>query len=142
MKKNMSQEEFERFEPKGNFPPKEPHEPFSPDEMLEPNPEGSSPSLAGFHMPKPPLTKKKLVAFLMELKPLVEHIQEMSRKDQHRLAGDLQEVKNELHAGDFSEEILRLFEKITEHFNDLLTHSTPLDQKGVLEAIHELESKL
>jgi len=135
----MDGEEFERYEPKGDFPPKEPHEPFFPDEMLEPSHEAESPSLAGLHVPQVPITKEKLATFLIELEPIVEGIQQISRKDQHLVATRLQEVKNTLHTQDFSEEIVHLFEKITDHFNDLLTHSTPLDQKAVLSDISQLQ---
>lgn len=132
----MSQEEPEmgRFEPKGD--PNQPREPFLPDEFPE------TPSIEQLHVPKPPLDIEKLRQFLLELEPIVGEIEQMKRAGQHAVAAHLQEVKNLIHAGDFSGEVARTFEKIVDHFNDLLTRSTPVDREAVLAKIKELETKL
>ena len=135
-------EEFERYEPKGEFPPKHPHEPFANDEMLEPSAQKAPSSLKSLHLPKAPITKEKLSNFLIELQPIIEEIQSMTRKYQHILSNYLQNIKNILHSENFSDEALRLFEQITDHFNDLLTHSAPVDQTGVLAAIKDLKAIL
>ena len=135
------QPEFGRFKPKGDIP-KEPREPFFPDEMLEPSYKPESPTMKGLHFPKAPLTKKKLMTFLIEFKPIASAIQELSRNDQHLLAMQLQDIKNLLHAGDFQAEIVKTFEKIADHFNELLVHSRPVDQEAVSNAITQLEAFL
>lgn len=135
------QPEIGRFKPKGDSS-KEPREPFFPDEMLEPGHKPEPPSLKGLHVPKAPLTKEKLSAFLIELKPMAEGIQAMSREDQHLIGAHLQEVKNLMHSADFSDKNVAIFEKIVDHFNELLIHSRPVDQNAVLSAIELLETKL
>jgi len=138
----MSQEEFERPEHEAEFPPKEPREPFLPDEALPEIDEVSTPLLQGLHKIQPPITKEKLAAFLIELRPIVQGIQNLSRADQHKLASRLQDLKNELHAEQFSSEIINIVEKIGAHFNELLVLSAPPDQVGVLSAINDLEKIL
>ncbi len=134
----MDQEEPEmgRFEPKGN--PNEPREPFYPHKV----PKSEKPSLAGLHLPQGQLDSKKLKAVLMELPPIVEHVQELSREDQHVVGTYLQGIKEDLHSGDFNEELVRAFEKVVDHYNDLLMHSHPKDQDAALENIKQLLSKL
>lgn len=122
--------------------PDEPHEPFLPDEMLEPSYTPEAPELKNLHLPKSPITKERLKAFLIEFKPLVDHIQEMSRKDQHLLDSHLQQIKNQLHSSDLGDEISHLFEKVAMHFSNLLRHSAPIDQDAVIKDIDKLESKL
>jgi len=138
----MDQEEPDigRFQPKGD--PNEPREPFLPDEMLEPSYEAEVPSLKALHVPKAPVTKEGLKNFLIELKPIVEDIEEMSRKDQHLLAKHLQDVKNGVHASGLSDTVTRTFEKLVDHFYGLLVHSQPVDKQMVLENISELENSL
>ena len=140
----MDQEEEEpemgRFEHKGE--PGEPLEPFLPDEMPKPSHEAEVPSLKALHVPRAPLTKKALKSFLIELRPLIKEIQAMSRQDQHLVGKHLQDVKDAMHASDFSDDAMQLFEKLANHFNELLTHSRPVDQEAVLEKISELEIKL
>lgn len=127
---------------KWNQNPPEPREPFLPDEMFESNQEGESPSLAGLHIPKKPLTQEGLKNFLIELKPLVEEIQHLSRQDQHKLGSYLQDIKKEMELGDFSEEIVMAVEKVAVHFSGLLLHSAPIDRKAVLKDIESAESML
>ena len=122
--------------------PSEPREPFLPDEMLEPVGEGETPSLKGLHKPDKPLTKEGMKKFLIELKPLVEKIQGLSRKDQHKMGSILQDLKNDLHFGDFSEEFIKAFEKVAVHFAGLLLHSAPIDHEAVLKDIENTESML
>lgn len=136
----MTQEEFERYEHQGDFPPKEPREPF--EEMLNLSHEPQAPLLKGLHIPKEPLTKEGLKTFLIELKPIVREIMQMSRRDQHLAGQKIQDVKNLIHASDLSKEILPAYEKIAEHFSDLLTHSTPLDQEAAIAKIESLQLKL
>jgi len=132
-------EEFERSEHHGEFPPKEPNEPFLPDEFPEP---GKEPSLKGLHPVNSPATNEKLAAFMVELRPIVEGIQNYSREDQYRVAQCLQEVKNALHAEGGEEKVVALVDKIADQFNNLLVHSAPIDQAGVIEAMNELEKLL
>jgi len=135
------QEEFERYERQGQFPRKEPREPLS-EESFEMSSEDISPNLRGLHVPKAPLTKGKLKTFLIELKPEVETLLQMSRKDQHILATYLQEVKNLIHSSDLPKEMAVIFEKIVDHFNTFLIHSMPFDQMSVLQRIKELDKAL
>jgi len=130
----MDQEEPDigRFDPKGN--PNEPREPFIPHET----PKIDNPSVSGLQLPQAPLDGKKLKAFLTQLEPIIEHIQEMSRDDQHLVGTYLQGIKDDLHAGDFPDESVRTFEQIVDHYNDLLTNSRPQDQQAALESIREL----
>lgn len=136
----MDQEEPEigRFQPKGD--PNEPREPFFPDEMMQPSHKGDAPSVKELHLPKEPLTKETLSTFLIELKPIAENLQELSREDQHLVATSLQEVKNLMHASEFSQEMKRGFEKIVDHFNELLVLSRPIDQDDLIAAIEALQS--
>ena len=135
------QPEIGRFKPKGDNP-KEPREPFYPDEMLGPEEIAESPSLKNLHPPKGELSKEKLSVFLVELKPIVSGIQEMSRSDQHHVAEVLSAVKNQIHASGLSDEVIHLFEKVVDHFNELLIHSRPVDQDAVLSTIELIVSKL
>lgn len=139
----MTQEEEEigRFKPKGD-PFSGPREPFLPDEMLEPNHKPDSPSAAKLQVPTEPLTKAKLIAFLEELRMVIESIQEMKRTDQHYVATLLPSIKAMLHASHFEEQVIRLFEKVADHFNRLLTHSTPIDRDTVASDIEQLLSIL
>lgn len=131
---NMDQEESEigRFKPKGN--PNEPREPFIPHE----EPKIDQPSISSLKLPESPLDGKKLKAFLIQLEPIIENIQEISRDDQHMLASYLHQIKDQLHASDLKEEVIRIFDELVVHYNDLLTHSSPEDQKKALEKIREL----
>ena len=122
--------------------PPEPREPFLPDEMLEPTGAPESPSLVGLHMPKKPLNVEGLKGFLIEIKPFIEQIQSLSRQDQHKVGSYLQEIKNEIHFGEFSEELAEAFEKVAVHFSGLLLHSAPIDQQAVLDDIQRVESML
>lgn len=130
----MDQEEPDigRFKPKGN--PNEPREPFIPHEI----PKTEHPSLSSLKLPESPLDGKKFKAFLIQLEPIIEHIQEMSRDDQHKLATYLHKIKDELHVIDLKEEITRIFNEVVVHYNDLLTHSSPEDQKQALKKLREL----
>ncbi len=122
--------------------PSERREPCLPAEMLEPSGDTETPGLSGLHMPKKPITKEGLKGFMIELKPLIEDIQHLSRKDQHKIGSYLQEVKNDMHFGGFPEELMGAFEKVAVHFAGLLLHSAPLDQEAVLKDIESLESML
>ncbi|NGX39552.1 MAG: hypothetical protein KR126chlam1_00882 [Chlamydiae bacterium] len=133
-------EEFERSEPKGDFPPKEPVEPFFEGELFEPSRTPKAPSVKGLHVPKEGVTKEDLETFLIELKPIVADMDKLTREDQHLIASILQEVKNKMHAsGDFSEEETHLFEHITAHFSELLTRGASLDKEKALNAIRTLQ---
>jgi len=137
----MSQEdqpEMGRFHPKGD--PNEPREPFLPDEMLEKA--RGVPSIESMHVPGAPIKEQELKSFLVELKPVVESIQAVSRDDQHKVVGFLQQVKENLHKSDLPEECKLVFDKLVDHFGRLLTHSEPIDQKKALEKIRELNSLL
>lgn len=137
----MSQEEdpeMGRFHPKGD--PSEPREPFLPDEMLEKA--RGVPSIESMHVPGTPLKEQDLKNFLVELKPLVENIMAVSRDDQHKVAGFLQQVKENLHKGELAKNCGETFDKLVDHFGRLLTHSEPIDQKEALERIRELISML
>ncbi len=138
----MSQEESEmgRFKPKGGQ--NEPHEPFLPDGMSAPGHEPGAPLVAALHVPKAPITKENLSEFLIELRPIIESIEELSRTDQHLVGEKLQDVKNLLHAEKWEEEMTRLFEEIVDHFNQLLVQSRPIDQEAVLKQIQQLQVKL
>ncbi|MDN3507026.1 MAG: hypothetical protein P0S96_07350 [Simkaniaceae bacterium] len=137
----MSQEEdpeMGRFHPKGD--PSEPREPFLPDEMLgKPH---AVPSIESMHVPASPLREQALKSFLIELKPIVENVMAVSRDDQHKVGGYLQQVKESLHKSDLSDECKQVFDKLFDHFGRLLTHSEPIDQKEALEKIRELISML
>lgn len=123
--------------------PNEPREPFLPDEMFEPSEKNTEvPSLRGLHKPKKPVTKEGIQEFLTELKPFIFDIQKLSRKDQHTIGGYIQELKDEVHSGDFSDELRGAFEKVATHFSGLLLHSAPIDQEAVLEDIQHVESML
>jgi hypothetical protein len=137
----MSEEDPDvgRFEPKGDHYG-EPREPFLPDEMLEK--EDSAPLLQSIHVPKAPLSKGALKAFLVEIKPVVEKIQAMKREDQHKVGQYLQQVKESLHRGDLAKECGADFDKLVDHYASLLTHSEPEDQEKALEKIRELQAKL
>jgi len=134
------QEEFERFEPKGDFPPKEPHEPFSPGER--PTRKGGSPLVEGLQIPLAPLTKEKLTAFLVELKLIVKKNQELSRDDQHVVGNYIHEVRTMIGGNIFSDEIEEQFDDLVGHYNKLLTRSTPSDQQDVLAVIEKIEAML
>ncbi len=141
---DMDQEEepeMGRFDPKGE-PPGEPVEPFLPDEMLEPGLEPEVPSIKSLHVPSAPVTKEVLKNFLIELKPFIHEIHAMSRQDQHLVGKYLQDVKNAMKVKDFSEDVVDLFDQVVNHFNELLTHSRPIDQDETLKTISVLESKL
>ena len=129
-------DEMGRFYPKGD--PNKPREPFLPHE----SPKINKPSIESLHIPNPPLDKQKLKTFLIELQPIVEHSQTLSRDDRHLAAKALQEVKEGLHEGSFSEEIVREFEKITVCYHNLLVHSTPEDKEEVVESIKVVLNKL
>ncbi len=130
----MDQEEPEigRFKPRGN--PNEPREPFIPHE----DPKIENPSASSLKVPQSPLDGKKLKAFLLQLEPIIDQIQEISRDDQHLVATYLHKTKEELHKGNFSEEVTRTFDQLVNHYNDLLTHSRPEDQKQALAKLKEL----
>ena len=122
--------------------PSEPREPFLPDEMFGPDDEAEKPNLSSLHMPKKPLTKEGIQAFLIELTPFIIEIQGLSRKEQHAIGSHLQKVNNEIQSGDFSEEVAVGFEKVAVHFAGLLLHSAPVDREAVLADIKNLESML
>lgn len=114
-----------------DFLPKEPIEPF----METPPPESKG-GECHLKAPPEPITKAKLTTFLAELEDLVDHIGDHSREQQHCLAQELQQVKNMIHNSDLPRELAEEFEKLTVHFNALLTHSAPLDQEAVIKQIH------
>lgn len=123
--------------------PKEPREPLLPDEMLySSGGEVETPRVEGLHMPKKPLTIDGLKSFLIELKPLVEHINFLRRNDQHKIISYLQEVRKEICLESFSNEQIFAFEKVTFHFSELLMHSNPFDVRAVLKDIEILEATL
>lgn len=132
--------EMGRFFPKGD--PNEPMEPLIPEEEFRPKYEPETPRLKSLHIPKAPIKKGVLKAFLIELRPVIKEIQAMSRKEQHLLGRYLQDVKKALYESDFPKKVCDLFEKMASHFNDLLTHSEPADQEAVLEKLSELEATL
>jgi hypothetical protein len=114
-----------------DFLPKEPIEPF----METPPPESKG-GECHLKAPAEPLTKEKLANFLAELEDLVVHMCDHSREQQHCLAQELQQVKNMLHNSELPHELAEEFEKLTAHFNALLTHSAPLDREAVIKQIH------
>lgn len=138
---NPEQEpEMGRFIPKGEGDL--PRDPFPVDELFDPDYEPEYPSLKALHVPSAPIEKKKLKSFLIELEPIIREIQSLSRKDQHLLGRYLQDVKNNLHASNYPSNLVRIFEKMVDHFNDLLRHSQPVDKTAALEKLTELEKAL
>lgn len=132
------EEEFERFERKGEFPHKKPLE---PDELFsEKNLEHAT--IEGMHVPKDKITKQSLKVFLIELKPIIQEIQSISRTQQHQLGQYLDEVNKLLKESNISKDILTFFEKMTTHFHELLKHSAPKDQSETLFALQKILSYL
>lgn len=132
--------EMGRFQPRGN--PNEPREPFLDNDQLEEKFAKEPPSVHSLHIPQAPLSGKKLKMFLIEVRPCIEQIQSIKREEQHILAKHLQSVRKLVHESDLAKKITPHFDKLVDHYNELLTHSTPQDAEAVLEEIDQIEQQL
>lgn len=137
----MNEEQYERYERPGEVPPKEPIEPFLPDEAIEPE-EPIADLVKRLKMPKLPLTKKSLKAFLVDLRPVASKIHQVGHRDLLVIESLLSQVKNELHNQGFADKIIRQFESITDHFNDLLTRLKPINPRSLFSAVEDMFNDL